>query len=126
MAYDEQLANRIREALASLNPEEKKMFRGITFMVNGKMCVSVGGDEIMCRIDPALHDEVMERNGCREMVHGGKVMRGFIFVNKVEIRSKKDFDYWINLAVTFNSKAKASVRKRKSGKSLGKQKKNSL
>jgi len=52
MAYNEKLADRVREALAHLpEVEEKKMFRGVTFMVNGKMCVSVSGDEMMCRFD---------------------------------------------------------------------------
>jgi len=53
MAYNEQLTNRIREALAHLpKVEERKMFRGVTFMVNGKMCISAGNEEMMCRIDP--------------------------------------------------------------------------
>ena len=66
MAYDEKLADRVREALAHLpKVEEKRMFRGVTFMVNGKMCVSVGDDRIMCRIDPAVHEEAVEKEGCR-------------------------------------------------------------
>ena len=55
MAYDEKLADRVREALADIpNVEEKKMFRGVTFMVNDKMCVSVSGNELMLRLDPDL------------------------------------------------------------------------
>jgi TfoX/Sxy family transcriptional regulator of competence genes len=54
MAYSEKLAAKVRAAFAHLpKVEEKKMFRGSTFMVDGKMCVSVSGDRIMCRIDPA-------------------------------------------------------------------------
>ncbi len=114
MAYNELLAGRIREALTHLTDvEEKRMFRGITFMVNGKMCVSVGRDEMMCRIDPALHDSVVEQNGCREMIHGGKVMKGFVYVQEDELKTKKQLTYWIKLALDFNSRAKAS---KKSGK----------
>ena len=114
MAYNELLAGRIREALAYIaDVEEKKMFRGITFMVNGKMCVSVGGDEMMCRIDPALHDMAIEQNGCREMIHGEKVMKGFVYVQEDELKTKKQLNYWIKLALDFNSRAKAS---KKSGK----------
>jgi len=51
------------------------MFRGITFMVNGKMCISVGNDELMCRIGPERNDEALEQPGCRQMMHGGKAMR---------------------------------------------------
>jgi TfoX/Sxy family transcriptional regulator of competence genes len=53
MAYDEKLADRVREALMDVpKVEEKKMFRGITFMVDDKMCISVSGDELMLRLDP--------------------------------------------------------------------------
>lgn len=64
MAYSSSLADRIRKFLATkpdLKIEEKKMFRGVTFMVNGKMCVSVSGEELMCRFDPALQEEGMEK-----------------------------------------------------------------
>ena len=53
MAYNEKLTDRIRSALAGLpNVEEKKMFRGVTFMVDDKMCISVSGNELMLRLDP--------------------------------------------------------------------------
>jgi len=57
MSYDEGLASRVRAALGRSCPiQKKRMFGGVTFMVRGKMCVSVGKDRIMCRIDPAIHD----------------------------------------------------------------------
>lgn len=113
MAYNEQLTNRIREALAHIpKVEEKKMFRGVTFMVNGKMCISAGNDEMMCRIDPDIFEAVLEKSGCRPMVHGGRIMNGFVFVNEEAIRSKKEFNYWIGLALDFNKKAKASPKKK--------------
>ena len=114
MAVNEQLTNRIREALAHLpRVEEKRMFRGVTFMVNGKMCISAGDNEMMCRIDPKVFETALEKNGCRPMVHGGRTMKGFVFVNEDSIRNKKDFDYWVNLAISFNEKAEASPKKRK-------------
>lgn len=60
MAYNEKLANRIREALVE-HPgvEEKKMFQGMCFMVNGKMCIGVRDNEIMCRIDPEKYEFVL-------------------------------------------------------------------
>jgi len=65
MAYNEKLTNRIREALSHLpKVEEKRMFRGVTFMVHGKMCISAGDDKIMCRINPALHEELVKKEGC--------------------------------------------------------------
>jgi hypothetical protein len=64
MAYDMQLAERIRNYLKEiprLKVEEKKMFRGLTFMVNGKMCVSASGENLMCRFDPGLQQEVSKK-----------------------------------------------------------------
>lgn len=55
MIYDLKLVDRIREYLvkfSKLNVEEKEMFRGLTFMVNDKMCISVSGENMMCRFDP--------------------------------------------------------------------------
>ena len=79
---------------------------GLTFMVNGKMCVGVLKDNLMIRLDSAIYDSVLKRKGCREMNFTGKPMKGFVFVGPTGIESKKDFDYWIDLALDFNKKAK--------------------
>ena len=114
MAYNEKLAARIREAIAEIpGVEEKKMFRGITFMLNDKMCVSVGDDEMMCRIGPDNHDEAAEKNGVREMIRQGTVMKGFVFVSSEVLKTKKDLMYWIGLSLAFNDKAKKSKRRSK-------------
>ena len=113
MAYDERLANRIREALSGTRKvEEKIMFKGITFMVNGKMCVSVSNEEMLCRIDPEHMEGLLEENGVRPMVHGGKVMKGFVYVDPEILKTKKQFDFWIGLALEFNKKAKAAPKKK--------------
>lgn len=113
MAYDEKLNDRIREAMSVFtNVEEKHMFGGTCYMLNGKMCVGVVGDEMMCRIDPDLYATALERKGCREMVFTGKPMKGYVYVAEEGMKSKKDFDYWIGLCVEFNSKAKASKKKK--------------
>ena len=62
MAYNEKLTERVRTALSDIpSIEEKRMFSSITFMVYGKMCISVSDDRIMCRIDPALHEEAIKK-----------------------------------------------------------------
>ena len=63
MAYDEKLADRTRELIAATydNIEEKKMFGGLCFMVNDKMCVGVESARLMVRFDPAKTEEVMEK-----------------------------------------------------------------
>jgi TfoX/Sxy family transcriptional regulator of competence genes len=114
MAYNEKLTNRVREALADVKKvEEKKMFSGITFMVDGKMCISVGDDRIMCRIDPAIHEETIQKKGCRTMEMKGKEYKGYVYVNEESLKTKKDLDYWTGLALDFNKKAKASKKTRK-------------
>jgi TfoX/Sxy family transcriptional regulator of competence genes len=76
MAYNEKLANRIREQLADLpNIEEKEMMGGLIFMYNGKMCVGIIKDEMMCRIDPNFHETAIEKTGCRTMDFTKRPMR---------------------------------------------------
>jgi TfoX/Sxy family transcriptional regulator of competence genes len=114
MAYNEKLTGRIREALAHLpKVEEKKMFRGVAFMVDGKLCISAGDDEMMCRIDPVIHADMIKRKGCRTVIMKGREYRGYVYVKENSIRSKRDFNYWIELALDFNKRAKASKKKNK-------------
>ena len=112
MAYDEKLAGRVRELLSSKrNVAEKKMMGGLTFMVNNKMCVGILKDELMARIDPEVYESVLERKGCREMDFTGRPMKGFVFVDPEGTKSKKDLEYWLNLALDFNERAKTSRKK---------------
>lgn len=113
MAYNEKLADRTRELIAAThkNIEEKRMFGGLCFMVNGKMCVGVEKDRMMVRLDPAMYDEVMEKEGCKPMDFTGKVMRGYVFVDAEVLTTKKKLEYWIKLALEYNKKAKASKKK---------------
>ena len=112
MAYDERLAQRVRDSLLRRSVEEKKMMGGLTFMVHGKMCVGIVNDELMCRIDPERQETALEKKGCRVMDFTGRPMKGFVFVSEVGMKTKNDFDYWIGLALDFNTKAKASRRKK--------------
>jgi TfoX/Sxy family transcriptional regulator of competence genes len=114
MAYNENLANRIRQRLAEFpidNIVEKEMMGGLTFMVNDKMCVGIIKDELMCRIDPTLHEIEIEKNGCRTMDFTKRPMKGYIMIDDTGMSSQTDFDYWINLAIDFNKIAKSSKKK---------------
>jgi TfoX/Sxy family transcriptional regulator of competence genes len=114
MAYNENLANRIRKRFAELpHVKEKPMVGGLTFMVNGKMCVGVMKDELMCRIDPELHNESLEKQGCRTVDFIKRPMSGYILIDSTVIKSKNDFEYWIGLALAFNEKAKPSKKRKK-------------
>ena len=114
MAYNEQLADRIRTQLAPQEDvEEKNMMGGLTFMVNGKMCVGIVKDELMVRLNPDIHDKAIEQNGCREMDFTGKPMKGYVFVVTEAIESEKALAYWLGLALDYNPLAKASKKKKK-------------
>ena len=113
MAYNEKLANRIRERLADVKKvKEQPMMGGLTFMVNGKMCVGIIKDELMCRVDKAMHDSLVKKPGARTMDFTNRPMIGYILIEESAIKSKKDFDYWINLSLKFNKVAKASKKKK--------------
>lgn len=114
MAYNEQLADRVRERFMDLNNiEEKAMMGGVTFLYNDKMCVGVLKDELMCRIDPELMETVVEMTGCRQMDFSGKPMKSFILVDSTGMRTQKEFEYWINLALEFNPRAKSAKKAKK-------------
>jgi TfoX/Sxy family transcriptional regulator of competence genes len=111
MAYSETLANRIRARFATLsNVEEKKMMGGLTFMYNGKMCVGIIKDELMCRIDPEMHETAISRQGCRTMDFTKRPMKGYVMVDETGMATRGDFEYWIGLALDFNQSAKSSKK----------------
>ena len=113
MAVNEKLTNKVREALASIdNVEEKKMFSGIAFMVDEKLCIAVRNDNIMIRIDPTIHDELVEKNGCSPMIMKGKDLEGYVVVDESAVNSKKQLNYWIKLALDYNPIAQKSKKKK--------------
>jgi TfoX/Sxy family transcriptional regulator of competence genes len=112
MAASESLLRRVRAALDHVpRVQEKRMFSGITFMVNGKMCISVGPHRLMCRIDPDIHETAVKRTGARTVRMKGRQYIGYVYVDEEALGAKKDFDYWVRLCLDFNTKAKSS-RKR--------------
>jgi TfoX/Sxy family transcriptional regulator of competence genes len=115
MAYSETLAERVRNHLYSfstLKIEEKKMFRGLAFLVNGKMCVNVSGENLMCRFAPELEEEVAEKPGFQPMIMKGRQLKGYCYVSEDGYKSKANFNYWLTLCLDFNATAKASKKKK--------------
>ena len=114
MAYDQILANRIREQFVEMEGvEEKEMMGGLSFMLNDKMCVGIIKDEMMCRIDPKLYEGSLEKTGCHEMVFTGKPMKGWIMIDDSGMKNINDFVYWIGLAIDYNKHAKISKKRSK-------------
>jgi len=118
MAYDERVANRIREALAGHQQagqplvEEKSLFQGLAFMVGDKMCICVRNDVLLCRIGPDEYEAALEMNGVEPMIHNGKSMKGYVFVNPEAYALRVAFEDWVAKCWLFNKVAKSSKKKK--------------
>ncbi|MDB5112790.1 MAG: TfoX family protein [Mucilaginibacter sp.] len=114
MAYNEKLADSIREILADAKVDvyEKKMFSGLSFLVNDKMCVSVAANNrVLVRLSPDDYEEAIEQNGVEPMMRNGKAMKGYVFVNDTALNTTKQLKHWVDLALAFNPLAKSSKHK---------------
>ena len=116
MAYDIKLADSVRAYLAEitdLEMEEKEMFTILNFMVNGKTCVCVSGENLMLRFDPKLQEELAERNGYETMLMKGKEYKGYCYIDPVGFKEKADFEYFVKLCFEYNKIAKASKKSKR-------------
>ena len=112
MAFDENLADRVRDELDAqkVTFNELKMMGGLCFMVDDKMCVGAVGDQLMARIDPDIYTEALKREGASEMNFTGRPMKGYVFVNPDGTDMDNDLAYWVELCVEFNPFAKSSKK----------------
>lgn len=102
MAYDEGLAERIRERVGdTAGVKEKKMFGGLAFLLRGNMCVGVVGEELMVRVGPNAYADALARPHAREMDFTGKPMKGLVYVATEGIEADEDLDAWIGRGVAF-------------------------
>lgn len=102
MAYDEGLAQRVREALSDRRDlTEKKMFGGICFLLGGNMCCGIVGDELMLRVGPDAYEKVLSREHAREMDFTGRAMRGMVYVGVEGLRTDEALSGWLDPAVDF-------------------------
>ncbi len=115
MPYNEKLADRVREFISQTQDkmEEKKMFSGICFMVNDKMCAGIQKERLMVRLNPDIFETVLEKEGCAAMDFSGKVMKGYVLIDEAALTTKKKLNYWLKLALDFNPLAKATKKKSK-------------
>lgn len=97
MAYDEGLAQRIREYLdGDVSVHEQKMFGGLAFMVNGNMSVGIVGSELMVRVGTDQFGEALKQKHVRMMDFTGKPLKGFVYVGHQAIESDKGLHQWID------------------------------
>lgn len=103
MAYDEELADRLRETLQDVSGvTEKRMFGGLAFMVSGNMAVAAGSQGgLMVRVDPSLSEELVSRPHASRMVMRGKEMNGWLTVAADGLRTDPDLASWVETALSF-------------------------
>ena len=92
--------------------EQKRMFGGDCFMVDDKMCIGTYKGGIMARIDPIESETLTQRQSASQMTHGGKPMKGYLFVEPEGYDSDIDLGFWVDKCVAFNPKAAASKKKK--------------
>ncbi len=100
MAYDERLAERIRGYFKRRKGvEEKRMFGGLCFMLNGHMCCGVEKDRLMVRVAPDCYETFLKKPHAREMDFTGKPLKGFLFVSEGGYRTAAGLAFWLDEAV---------------------------
>jgi len=103
MAYDEDLANRIRQLLSDQDGvTEKPMFGGLAFLVHGNMAVAAsrkGG--VLVRTDPDESDDLVAAPGVERMVMGGREMENWLYVEPGQVRTKRELTPWVKRGAAF-------------------------
>ena len=103
MAYDEDLANRIRELVAGeAGVTEKKMFGGLAFLIGGNMSVAASGQGgLLVRVDPEETDELVAKPHAAPMVMRGREMQGWLRVDEDGVRTKRQLEPWVKRGVAY-------------------------
>ena len=103
MAYDQELADRIRELVGSESDlTEMKMFGGLAFLVGGNMAVAASGQGgILVRVDPAESDGLVATTNARLMEMRGRQMRGWLRVDPDDVRTKRELAKWVELGTMY-------------------------
>ena len=103
MAYDEDLANRIRELLADeQGVTEKRMFGGLAFLVGGNMAVAASGQGgLMVRVDPLEGEKLLSREGVRPMEMRGREMAGWLRVDEDGVRTQAQLEPWVRRGIAY-------------------------
>jgi TfoX/Sxy family transcriptional regulator of competence genes len=114
MAYDEQLAARIRRAIGP-RPDitEKKMFGGVAFLQRGKMFCGLATEDLMVRIGPERYEAALAEAHVRPMDFTGRPMKGYVFVAPAGTRTEKAVKRWTEQAIAFVATLDETVKRRK-------------
>ncbi|MGB0871509.1 MAG: TfoX/Sxy family protein [Solirubrobacterales bacterium] len=102
MAYEEALADRVRDILIDVDGvTERKMFGGLAFMVNGNMLCGPIGENLMVRVGPSAYEEALTIEGASEMRFTGKPMRGFVDVDGQALADDSALKAWVERGLAF-------------------------
>ena len=103
MAYDEDLADRIRELVGGeAGLSEKKMFGGLAFLLNGNMAVAASGQGgLLVRVDPAEGDELVSTTSAEPMEMKGRTMTGWLRVADDAVSTKKELTAWVKRGTSY-------------------------
>lgn len=103
MNLPEKILDDVRTSLARFpDVTEKKMFGKIAFMVNGKLCIAAGKEDIMCRIDPLLHEATLLKKECLPVIMRGREMKGYIRIKNKDLQEEGAIKYWLELCLNYN------------------------
>ena len=105
MPYNEALAEKVRHALAGTEAlEEKKMFGGIAFLIDGVMCIGVDKDDLIVRCEKSETDALLEKKGVRRFdLSGGRPMQGWLLVGPEGTGTAKGFKEWVQFALAWTN-----------------------
>jgi TfoX/Sxy family transcriptional regulator of competence genes len=105
VAYDREIADRIRELVAGVpSLTEKEMFGGLAFLIGGNVAVAASGQGgLMVRVDPTESDELVESGEARFFEMGGRTMRGWLSVDAEHVGTAETLSPWIERGVAFAS-----------------------
>ena len=102
MAYDEGLAQRVREVMAERpGLAEKKMFGGLCFLLGGNMACGIVGEELMVRVGPDAYETCLGLPHAREMDFTGRALRGMVYVAAEGLAEDRDLAAWVERGASF-------------------------
>jgi len=116
VAYNEELAGRVRETLADRTDiEEKRMFGGLTFMVGGHMCCGVLKNDLVVRIDPGEFDALVAQPHVRPFDFSGRPMQGMVYVDVGALSEPEALRTWVQRGTDYVAAHPAAAKRRKRG-----------
>jgi TfoX/Sxy family transcriptional regulator of competence genes len=102
MAFDEGLAQRVREALESqVSITERRMFGGLAFLIDGKMFVGISGSKLMARVGAERYQDALALPHVREMDFTGKPMNGYVYVEPLGLAEDQNLKAWVSWCASY-------------------------